>query len=220
MQQIRYKSILKTLRWTINLALILEVAMTIFAIVLMLVAVNSDEKLVSGWSALLPAKSTAYNVDFSEELETASAAAREVNIQFSTTRNDYYLLKFIETIFIFSIVIWITIVVGKIIGSLHRENAFTGSNAKHLRHIAILVAIFTPFSIVQSLIYRNYISKHISIEGKTFVHSLLPKELASNEIWLDFQINVEYLFIGALLLILAEIFRIGLFLKTDNESIV
>ncbi|WP_235299681.1 DUF2975 domain-containing protein [Portibacter marinus] len=220
MHQLRFKGLLKIFLWTINLALIVEIAIAAIVIILMLVIINSDENLVSGWSAFLPEINESYTVSQSPKIETATASAREVHIQFSATGMIYYFLKFIETIFNLSIIIWITFLLGKIFRSLHNEHPFTVRNAIRLRTIASLIIAIIPFSTIQSLVYRNYISNNISIEGKTYVYSIFPMELAKNEIWLDFQMNLQYLLIGGLLLLVAEIFRIGVFFKEDSESIL
>lgn len=220
MQALRYKRILKTLRWAINLALFVELAIAIIGIVLMVVVINSDEKLVSGWSAFLPETTESYDVSQSHQLETAVASAKEISIQFSATGMGYYFLKFIETIFTLSIIIGITFLLGKVFRSLYREHPFTTKNVKRLKYIATLLMVFTPYGIIQSLVYRNYISNHIAIEEKTYVHSLFPTALKQDEIWLDFQWDLEYLLLGGLLLIIVEIFRVGIELKMDNESIL
>jgi hypothetical protein len=220
MQRLLFRRILKILRWAIKLAFFIEIVVAITIITLMIVVINSDEKLISVWSGFIPETAQDYVVSHSQQIETSAVSAKEIYIEFSSTGIGYYCLKFIETIFILSIVIFITYLLGRILRSLYLEHPFTEKNTKRLRIITFLVIAISPFSIISSLVYRTYISSHISIEGKTFAHSLFPKKLSQNEIWLDFQWDLEYLLLGGLLLIIVEIFLVGRELKIDNESIV
>uniref|UniRef100_UPI00404B3962 DUF2975 domain-containing protein n=1 Tax=Flavobacterium sp. TaxID=239 RepID=UPI00404B3962 len=220
MQNLRYQGLIKLFRWGINLALGVELITLLVMATLMIVTINSDEQLISGWSAFTSEQPIEQKINYDEHLEIVTAVTNEINIVFAANNFQYYFLKFFEAIVTLLIIILITALLKRIFFSLNKENPFSSSNLKRLKAIAFAVMAFTPFSIIQSLVYRNYISNHITIEGKNFVTSLNFRDLKPNEIWLDFNADVQYLFIGAILLILSEVFRNGLYFKTDSESII
>ncbi len=224
MQYVRHKKLINTLKGCIILALILEILMAATVLIIFVTTIVSPEDtLLSAWPIEVGTESTDLFVSNNNtELSNVVITVNQGSVQFSSESVSYYLLKFLEAAFGFAITIGVTQLLIRILSSLQHQRTFTSENARRLRNIALLVMLATPYGLIKSLTYRGYILSNISIEGKeyTSLFSAFSHDLSSNQIWLSFDTNWQALLIGAVLLIIAEVFRIGVLIRTDNESIV
>lgn len=224
MENIRHRGILKFIRGFITFALYTEIAAAVVIIVMLGITIGTDEgPALSAWPVTTGA-------DFAGEQVSISGSGpgdlkvsiNQGSIHFSAESFIYYLLKVVDAIFILSLVIWITILLRRVFRSLDKPHPFVAGNAQRLRQMAFLIMLITPYSIIKSLAYRSYIQNNIVVDGMEYadLSGFLSKSMAPGEIWLDLNINAEALLAGLFLLIIAEIFRIGVLIKSDNDSIV
>jgi hypothetical protein len=94
----------------------------------------------------------------------------------------------------------------KIMQSLNRQAPFVQENTKRLRIIGWLTMCSALLSVGNSVANTQILNHHFKNSG----------EIYSAQI----SIGLVPLAVGAMVLILAEIFRQGYLLKTDNESII
>jgi hypothetical protein len=140
---------------------------------------------------------------------------------FSSTSFGYYLLKILDAIFVLGVSIFITILLKRIVSSLQNQHPFTVKNMHRIRNIGFLLMSLSIFSLIRSLIYRSYIVQNVTIEGFKFadLFSFQP-DLTIDKIGVGLDMNIQALIVGFILLFIGELFRIGVMMKEDNESIV
>lgn len=228
MENIQHKNLVKLLKWIVNIALAVEV---VFAIAIAgavgFTILYEDEHLLSSFPVTLVENfSTHQVISENEGLKQLDLKTETATLQFSLNSVGYYLLKFMDIFITMVIAIYITLISKKLFLSLEKENPFTMSNAKRIRLIGFLLIIFSPFTLLRGLVYRIYILNNISIEGKEFADApmyffgIFKTDFSSNEVWINLDINFQTLLMGATLLVIAEIFRAGVKMKEDNESII
>lgn len=223
MEKIRYHTLLKMLKWMINLALLAEIIVAVVLFVMFIITIGTDEgSLVSTWPIQIEKHYFENQITSNHEnLNDLSVAINSGSIQFSSDGFGYYLLKIIDALCLLAIAISITLLLKRIFLSLVKQHPFVMDNAKSLRSIAFLVLLIMPYSLIKNLIYRSFIMNHITIEEKEYASFLsLFSKPASNEILLGTDMNIQALVAGMILFIIAEVFRIGIVIKEDNESIV
>ncbi|KAA5546412.1 DUF2975 domain-containing protein [Adhaeribacter rhizoryzae] len=106
----------------------------------------------------------------------------------------------------FAISLGITNLLRKIFDSLTDNNPFVVENAQRLRQIALLIILIAPITFMRDLFLNWYLRQNFVIDGSAI----------QTHLTLDF----KTIFIGLILLIIAEIFRIGTRLKEDQELTV
>ena len=106
----------------------------------------------------------------------------------------------------FAISLGITNLLRKIFDSLTDDNPFITENAQRLRQIALLIILIAPLSFMRDLFLNWYLRQNFVIDGSAI----------QTHLTLDF----KTVFIGLILLIIAEIFRIGTRLKEEQELTV
>ncbi len=100
----------------------------------------------------------------------------------------------------------ITYLLRKIFATLTTRHPFDPQNANRLRRIAFLVMLFAPLELYNDLFTHISIGHGFSREKVNF---LLQPEL-----------NFQFVILGAVLLVIAEVFRIGTQLREENELTV
>ncbi|WKN42578.1 DUF2975 domain-containing protein [Tunicatimonas pelagia] len=224
MQYVRHKKLISTLRGLVIFALILEILMAAMVLIIFATTIiSSEDTLLSAWPVEVGAAVTDLRTSsIHPHLSDVAVTINQGSIQFSSESVDYYLLKFLEIALGFAITIGVTWLLIRILSSLQHQRIFTTENAHRLRNIALLVILATPYSLIKSLTYRGYIATTIEVEGKEYANlfDTFSANLSSNQIWLSFDTNWQALLTGLILLIIAEVFRVGVLIKLDNESIV
>lgn len=228
MENIRHKKLVRLLKWIAKLALILEIIIVIFFIGLLIFKLlYEDEYLGTTYPVSLIEKFPDYQVSSRGGiLDNLQLYTFNATLKFTMDSWRYYLIKTIEFIIIMTVLIGITLLAKKLFHSLDKEHPFTLENANRLKKIAFLILFLAPYSLVKGLFMHNFIVNNLEIEGKEFADTsiyflgVFYTGFKPNEIWVDFNVNYQALLIGSVLLVLAEIFRIGVVMKEDNESIV
>jgi hypothetical protein len=106
----------------------------------------------------------------------------------------------------FAISLGITFLLRKIFDSLTANNPFVVENAHRLRQIALLIIMIAPLTFMRDSFVNWYLRQNFVLEGSSIQTHLT--------------IDLKTIFIGLLLLIIAEIFRIGARLKEEQELTV
>ncbi len=222
MEQIEHKPIIKTLKLMINLALGLEVAMLFAVTAIFFITITSPEdKLISTWPVEVGSITQEYQLDATNDnVSDFALYINQGNIEFVADNLGYYILKIVDAVFILFITISITVLLKRIFLSLDKGNPFITANVDRMRLMAILLMLLTPYSALKSWVYQSYIRNTFTIEGEHSPGWSSFFETSSNSIWLSWQIDIQPLIVGLILIILAEVFRLGVIIKTDNESIV
>jgi len=106
----------------------------------------------------------------------------------------------------FAISLSITYLLRKIFDSLTDNNPFVTENAQRLRQIALLIILIAPITFMRDLFLNWYLRQNFVVDGTAI----------QTHLTLDF----KTVFIGLILLIIAEIFRLGTRLKEEQELTV
>lgn len=222
MKNSRYKNLLKVFKWFINVALFVQLGAAVVVFVSFVFMLSGEGELMSAYNVELGQQPTTHSISAkSTTLNDLQLVINQGTIQF-TSRNFWYsLLKMIDAIFLLTVSILVTLLLKKIIKSIQEQHPFTIKNTLRIRNIAFLLMSITPYSLIQSFIYRSYILKNISIEGLDYTElfSFESYNLAGR-IWVGLDVDVQPLIAGVILIIIAEVFRVGMIMKLDNESIV
>ncbi len=224
METVRHQSLIVLLLRLTTIALYLEIGIAVVVVLMFIMTVGSPEDaLRSAWpievsQSLLSQPLTTNN----EHLSNLTMIINRGTILFSSDRFGYYLLKLVDAVFMFALVIGITVLLKRIFLALRAQHPFTVSNARRIRNVALLVVAIAPYSFVKSLIYRYYIQSHIILEDSTYAawSNFLSSSIPTDQVWIAVDFNIQALLIGLVLLIIAEVFRVGVLIQADNESIV
>jgi hypothetical protein len=223
METIRYKNMLKIFKWSITVALYMEIIATIVVIISLIFILAGEGELISSYDIkLLDQQAIAYDVTSKNaSLNDLELLMDKGSIMFSSNNIGYYILKIMDAIFILAVSIFITVLLKRIVKSMQDQHPFTIKNMHRIRNIAFLLMSLSAFSLIQSIMYRSYILRNVSIEGYEYADLFsFQSDQSIDKIWVGLNMNIQALIIGFILLIIAEVFRIGVIMKLDNESIV
>ncbi|MGB3179891.1 MAG: hypothetical protein WBB45_00770 [Cyclobacteriaceae bacterium] len=208
-------------------ALIFEGGFLLLSLVFYLFTVFGNDELISAWPVhfAVPteqvATEPAYKVVVTGgSITSAALLANEGELSFTSSGSGYYLLKLADILVPFAIAIWITYLARRLFQSLKAQSPFTAENPGLIRNIALLLILLLPYSLLRAWIYHSYIRERILMEGIEYGKLTTLFSETGPTLWLDWSPNLEALLAGLLLLVVAEIFRTGEVLKTDNEAII
>ena len=224
METIRHQSLVTWFIRLITVALYLEVGVSLVVVLMFVMTVGSPEDaLLSAWP--IEVSQSSYRQPLAVVSESVSDLETVINrgtIQFSSDRVGYYLLKFLDAVGMFALAIYITLLLKRIFLALRNQHPFTVANARRIRNIALLVIAIAPYSLVKSLLYRYYIQSHIALVDSTYAtwSHYLSSSVPADQVWIAVDFNSQALLMGFVLLIIAEVFRVGVVIQADNESIV
>lgn len=219
-----HQSLIRFLQWTLRLALYAEVGMVVIILVTFLMTATSEEDaLLSAWPITLSEQTT--DVAVTTECATVHDLSLTLNqglISFSSDTFGYYLLKLVDALFLLAVIIAITVLLRRIFSSLLTDGPFILPNAYRLRTVALLLILLVPYDIVKAGIYHYFLLQQTSVVSGKYVSlfSLSFNRPDINQVWLDLPVDFLPLLIGLMLLVVSEIFRAGVLLRLDNESIV
>jgi hypothetical protein len=100
----------------------------------------------------------------------------------------------------------ITHLLRKIFATLTTPHPFDARNANRLRRIALLVMLFAPLELCNDVFMHTVVGNNFSREKVKFL--------------LQLQVNFQVIILGAVLLVIAEVFRVGTQLREENELTV
>ncbi|HHT25861.1 MAG TPA: DUF2975 domain-containing protein [Firmicutes bacterium] len=90
-----------------------------------------------------------------------------------------------------------------VLGALCRNNPFAAENAEHMRNIGVAIIAWTVYQSIAYLIVGWYIARQIQIAGMTINPA--------------FTFDATLLFVGLVVLVLAQVFKVGIQLREDQE---
>lgn len=105
----------------------------------------------------------------------------------------------------------------RVIGSAAGRNPFIRENVKRLRNIAYLFIGITVFEAIRGTLIASYIRSHFSMSNLDYQFSPLGFAPLGDFIR---SFSGHLIFIALMMLVLGEIFRLGLEYKEDSQSIV
>jgi hypothetical protein len=106
----------------------------------------------------------------------------------------------------FAVSLSITFLLRKLFDSLAHDNPFVTENARRLRQIALLIILTSPINFARDAFENWYLQQNFILDGSGIRSHLV--------------IDVKTVFAGLILLIIAEIFRIGAQLKEEQDLTV
>jgi hypothetical protein len=124
------------------------------------------------------------------------------------------------------LVIGILLMLRRIIASVEYSNPFTQANVRRLNTIALYLFLFFLSEMLFTIYFHWFIKTNIELTSGEFVSNvLLPAEffvdgLKPNQILLENYQQVSHLWTSLLVVAITQVFRKGVELKTDNESIL
>ncbi|MFA0960463.1 hypothetical protein AB9P05_01525 [Roseivirga sp. BDSF3-8] len=217
--QNRLAGFLKTLT---EAALVFEAAFLALSLIFYTFTVFGEGELLSAWPVHFGGEGPfSTSLTITPPIQTGNLTAHTGELSFTSTGAAYYLLKMADIIIPFGLAIWITFTLRALFASLKKHGPFLPENPPRIRKTALLLLTLFPYSIVRCWAYHTYIANHLSVPDYTIADpAYLLSASEANTLWLDMSFNFEALLAGIILLVVAEVFRTGVVIKTDNEAIV
>ena len=212
--------LIRAFYWFTTIALYLQLIVAAITLITLLFTMADEGELLSAWDIETPAAVDTYTINVSHA-DSAQVIVFGGAIHFTASGIGYFTLKIIDSVFVFTVFILITVLLRTMLRSLEQGQPFTYKNVNRLRKMALLAAVITPYSFIKSLIYQTYITKHFTIEGYEFA-GMFDFNLTNinKKIWLVSDVDIAPFIGGIILVILAEVFHEGVLIKRDNDSIV
>lgn len=210
------------LKWGANIALGIHIVVAISVLFVLLLAFGSDNGLTSSWPITNGKNLSSYALSAkSQSVGNLSIEVSEGVLSFTSTSAGYCVLKFADTAITLLLTLFILLLLRQVVGTLATQTPFCEANAKRLRMMAVLIMALTPHQLLQGFVYRLFVQNNILVEDAKFASFPFNSAVdSSNTIWLSSGLDLQPLFIGLLLLAIAEVFKIGVHLRQDSESIV
>lgn len=216
------KQVIRILEWITKLALFASIVITLFIAVSLIFTFSGEGELISTWDIEVSERRN----DFSMISENAKTDDSKIIIdkgiiQFTSTSIGYYILKTVDAFIEVFAIILIIVLLRNTVRSIQRYHPFARENVRKIKYISFILILYSPYCLIKSLVYRSYIVNNIDVSGKVFTDIFsLPFDLNENEIWLNLDLNIQALFMGIILFVIAEVFRVGVLIKEDNDSIL
>jgi hypothetical protein len=226
METLRNKSIVNILRWIFNIAYYVGAVVTVVVVAVSIITLYPAEEseLMSSWPIFISPQALDYKISpLHQNLHGLSITSTHAMIRFASTDYSFYALKLFDLIATVGLWLFVLYLLKELFSSLARNYLFTENNNKKLRMVGILIIFIMPLKLINGLFHYIYIKNNVHVAGKTII--LFPdlftqSQLANDKIWFAINPDFHTLIIGLVILVLVEIFRIGLNFKRDNESII
>ena len=206
------KSVASMLKWINDGFLLLFGLVFLSLIIFIVIRFSRPSYEVYDWPIELKQKATSHSVQtLTPNKEVIKITSDHYKISFRTNRDwgtIAYLLGGGTLAFAWMIrFLWL---IRHILKSMVHKNPFTRDNALRFRQIGFLIMGLPVLMALRHLVTSWYLSAHFSFPGPPFS----PIRAFFNHF--DF----GFIFLGLLILLLAEIFRLGTEYKEDSQSIV
>ncbi len=217
-----YKNGIKVLQFLSSLALYASIAFAVYVVGAFIFTLNDEGELISTWDVEVSEVSTDFQLTpLGSSINDPKLIIDKGTIQFSSDAIGYFLLKFIDAVIVIAAIIYMIILLKRTLNSIYHQHPFSIENAQRIKYIAILLMVFSPYCLIRSLVYRGYIINNISIGEKSYVDFFnFSSAAGSNQLWLNLDLNLQSLITGIVLFVIAEVFRVGVLIKEDNDSIL
>lgn len=214
--------VIRILEWITNLALYASIGIALFIATSLVFTLSGEGELISAWGIEVREQLTDFNV-ISENATIADSKIiiDKGVIQFTSSSISYYILKSVDAVIIILAVILIIVLLRNTVRSIRSNHPFVTENVRRIKYIALILILISPYSLIKSMVYRSYIVNNIDVAENVYADIFsLSTDLNKNEIWLNLDVNIQEFLMGILLLVIAEVFRAGVLIKEDNDSIL
>ena len=211
----RNLSLASTLRTLLTIALFLQTAFCLF----MLVTVFLETDGISySWPVTL------HNENQAAEIQPARETVTEIYLMDSPagikTREDKILritdsssiartLSTVHNLAILTAILVVTVLLRSLLKTIAAGAPFESGTPNKITSMAYALIGLTVFGLLESVAGRIYIAQAVHLEGARF-----------DNLYLSNHISLQAFLTGALLLVLAQVWRAAHNLKTENESFV
>lgn len=214
---------LRVLAWSINLGLLLTLATSLlFAATLLVTIAYDDEPLLSSWPIVIAPSPETYAIKVaSPQLQEAQLQIDQGQLQFASDRFDYLVLKTIDAFAVLLLIGAVLWLLRALVASVRTATPFSTDNYQRLRYLALLVMAITPYQLLQGWLYQRFILQHLQLPNAQLLAAPWSAQEGSlPTVLLQLPVDLMPLWFGLLLLAIAEVFRLGSQLKTENEAFV
>ena len=208
MKVIGKRSIASVLKFIITAAWYLQFVLLAFVLGVLLLVFFSKDFVDSDLEVKLVQPQTI------EEVASANPAFWDASLKLNEgvlhykTRIDWKLVLFSLSyvLIFFGLTLSVTYLLRKIFSTLTHETPFIHENAVRIRKIAFLIMLLAPLEFTEKVYHHLVASYYFTLAG----------DRIATHLTFDFQ----KLLFGLILLIIAEVFRVGTQLKEENELTV
>ena len=141
------------------------------------------------------------------EREKVEEITRAQTLSFEDSTLGRRLLQTLHNLVYITLIMYVTWQLKKIFDRLSDNRPFSTENAARIKRISFSVLLLVFFDIVEAVLHRLYTGATIAVDGATFD-------------MYDYSFDFRALVLGLLLLIVAEVFKIGTMYQADSESII
>ena len=208
MQLLGKRSLAWGLKW-INDAAILFF-LVILVVVLVFMAVRSPQGGELPFSLNFPLPNQIV-LPASADIEVTGVTSRYTAIAFTKSERDWQgaLLGFSGMVVGFGLIIWILWLLRKILVNLVAKQPLTEANARHFRRIGFLIVVSVVFDGFWRILVYFYLQQHFQLLPSAGYFRLLRAHFELGDI-----------FQALLILLMAEVLRIGAEHRVDSEAVI
>lgn len=177
----------------------------VFTVVLIgvLVGVSSNVSRSYRWPVTISQKADIEINAMSNSVSNAKVIVTNGELLFSGNNNrDNVVITFVALALIFGTVLLITFQLKKIFSTFKKTEPFVVSNSKRIRLIGIILIGSCLLKFLFGIFYTRYLNAHFQWDQKIIFGQSL---------------DLGTIFIGVLVIILAQVFRLGTELQEDNN---
>lgn len=152
----------------------------------------------------------------------ATLKAEVFHLVIKDTSIAFYSLGLIEVFIYLGVVLAIIYWLRAIFANILEGQPFVLENAYYIRYMGWVVLLLFPLKFIRVLFYRDYIEEAAATAGYQ-LQAWFPffnQTLQEGELRMAVDYQLEAVVVGLLLLVLAEVFRKGVSLKSENEAFV
>lgn len=206
------KSVASLLKWINDFFLILFTLLYIGMMTFFIFRFSNASYDIYDWPIELNPKFASHSVNpTTPGKEVIEITSKQYEISFHTERDwvtiTYMLIGGTIALAWMIRFLWL---IRQILISMVRENPFNRANAIRFRHIGFLIMFLPILMALRHLVTSLYVHAHFTVPGPPYS----PVRTFFNHF------DLGFIFLGLLILLLAEIFRLGTEYKEDSQSIV
>lgn len=218
--------IAKVLKRLLDIAWYLAIAGVsgIFIVFFVLVLTGSDnDQLDNYWPVEVGQADMQLSVPPATEANyRAKVVVNKGELRFFSDSAVLYLLKFSTLLLGGGVLLAIIYLLRAIFSDLSRNQPFTLENARRLRYMGWIFLLLLPVRLLLLLLFHGYIQDATKAAGFELQawKPFFTQPIAEGQLRLAPVFDLQDLLFGLLLLVIAEVFRQGVLLKTENEAFV
>lgn len=207
MQLLGKRSLAWALKWLNDAAILLFLVTLVSVLVFM--AIRSPRGATLPFSLDLPLPNQIVE-STSAEKEVTEVVSRYTSIGFQTESDwQQEFLGFSGMLVGFGLIIWILWLLRKILVSLVAKQPLTEANARHFRSIGLLIAVSVVWEGFWRILVYFYLQQHFQLPPSPGLLRVLVEHFELTD-----------LFEALLILLMAEVLRLGATYRADSETII